>query len=152
MTFGVRPSCVATERCGSSLARPETVFAPGTKHNVCESMCVQFFSSGSRWRFSCSCNWGVFFVLHSGICRCWNSLSLLLNCGITSYTFNLFNWLFMSQRHHSLHLIRISSRKIHSERSILTFQFDAPCCFQWRLIANPSTLWRKYHWHSSVVH
>ena len=151
MTFGVRPSCVATTvwiffgTAGNSVCT-------GTKHNVCEFMFVQFFGSGSRWRFSCSCNWGVFVVLHGGICRCWNSLSLLLNRGITSNPFNLLNWLFMSQHHHSLHLIRISSRKIHPERSILTFQFDTPSWFQWCLVANPSTLWRKYPCHSSVVH
>ena len=44
------------------------VFAPGTKHNVREFMFVQFICSGSRWRFSCSCNWGVFVVLHNRIC------------------------------------------------------------------------------------
>ena len=128
-----------------------TVFAPGTKHNVREFMFVQFFSSGSRWRFSCSCNWGVFDVLHSGISRCWYPLSLFLNRGIASILFNLFNWLFTSQRHHTLHFLRVSSRKIHPERSILTFQFNAPSWFQWCLVTNPSTLWRKYHRHSSVV-
>ena len=36
MTFGMRLSCVATKRCGSSLARLDIVFAPGTKHNMRE--------------------------------------------------------------------------------------------------------------------
>ena len=101
-----------------------TLFAPGTRHNVCEFMFVQYSIVGPSGGFRALAT-GVYSLCCTvGSCRCWNSLSLLLNRGLTSNPFNLFNWLFMSQRHHSLHLIRISSRKIHPEGSILTFQFD----------------------------
>ena len=40
MTFGVRPSCVATERCGSSLARLEIQCLHQERNTTCVSPCL----------------------------------------------------------------------------------------------------------------
>ena len=53
------------------------------RNTTCVSSCLSN-CSGSRRRFSCSCNWGVFVVLHNRIYKCWCFLSFLLNRGITS--------------------------------------------------------------------
>ena len=85
MTFGMRPSCVATLRCGSSLARLEMQCLHQERNTTCVSSCLSSSSAvGPRWEFSCSCNWGVFVVLHNRICGCWYSLSFLLNRWVTS--------------------------------------------------------------------
>ena len=155
MTFGVRPSCVATLRCGSSLARLEMQCLHQERNtHVREFRFVQFICSGSRWRFSCSLQLGCLRCLAQQDLQMLVFLvfSLLSIAGLPAICSTCSNWLFTSQRHHSLHLLRVGSRKIHPERSILPFQFDTPSWFQWRLVTNPSTLWRKYHCHSSVVH
>ena len=119
MTFGVRPSCVAMRRCGSSLALPETQCLHQTEHNVREFVFVQLFNRGSRWRFSCPCTRASSLSCMTGSGEDDASCLFSSITGFASNLFNLFNVLLSPQRHHVLHVPRISSWQIHPERSIL---------------------------------
>ena len=141
MTFGVRPSCVAMRRCGSSRALPETQCLHKERNTTCASSCLSSSVVGPG---------GGFRALASGA----SSLSCMtgsveddascLFSSITGFSSNLFNSpnvLFSPQRHHALHVPRISSWQIHPERSMLAFQLDASNRFQWCFISTRCSLW-----------
>ena len=121
------------------------------RNTTCVSfMFVQFICSGSRWRFSCSCNWCIFVVLHNRICGCFHSLSFLLD----SRDFQQSVQLVQPGCSRLSAIIRCTCSESALGRSIQNVRFSRfnsilPAGFQWCLIANPSTLWRKYHSHSS---
>ena len=62
MTFGVRPSCVATLRCGSSLARLEIQCLHQERNTTCVSSCMSNSSAVVQVE--------VFVLLQLGCLRC----------------------------------------------------------------------------------
>ena len=107
------------------------VFLHQERNTTCVSPCLSNSSTvgpGGGFR---ALEAGILVVMHDRIRR-WRVLPLLFNHGVSSNLFNLFNGLFSPQRHHVLHPTSVSSREIHPERSILTFQIDASNRFQSR--------------------
>ena len=104
MNFGVRPSCVAMRRCGSSLALPETHCLHQERNTTCVSSCLSSYPTvgpGGGFRAlateasSLSCMTGS--AGGGASCR-FSSIT-----GVSSSLFNMFNGLFSPQRHHALH-------------------------------------------------